>query len=87
MCNSTCSQICRASKATNSRCISNRTQASAVTCYEVITLKNGHVLIVIGDVSGHGMQAALVVATALKTLRFLARTTTNMSQPAHPVQR
>jgi serine phosphatase RsbU (regulator of sigma subunit) len=46
--------------------------------YEVITLKNGHVLVVIGDVSGHGMQAALVVATALKTLRFLARNTTNM---------
>jgi sigma-B regulation protein RsbU (phosphoserine phosphatase) len=46
--------------------------------YEVITLKNGHVLFVIGDVSGHGMQAALVVATALKTLRFLARNTTNM---------
>jgi serine phosphatase RsbU (regulator of sigma subunit) len=46
--------------------------------YEVITLKNGHVMFVIGDVSGHGMQAALVVATALKTLRFLARTTSNM---------
>jgi serine phosphatase RsbU (regulator of sigma subunit) len=46
--------------------------------YEVITLKNGHILYVIGDVSGHGMQAALVVATALKTLRFLARQTTNM---------
>jgi serine phosphatase RsbU (regulator of sigma subunit) len=47
--------------------------------YEVITLKNGHVLFVLGDVSGHGMQAALVVATALKTLRFLARQTVNMS--------
>ncbi len=46
--------------------------------YEVITLKNNHVLFVIGDVSGHGMQAALVVATALKTLRFLARNTSNM---------
>jgi serine phosphatase RsbU (regulator of sigma subunit) len=45
--------------------------------YEVITLKNGHVLFVLGDVSGHGMQAALVVATALKTLRFLARQTSN----------
>jgi len=46
--------------------------------YEVITMKNGHIMFVIGDVSGHGMQAALVVATALKTLRFLARQTTNM---------
>jgi serine phosphatase RsbU (regulator of sigma subunit) len=45
--------------------------------YEVITLKNGRLLFVIGDVSGHGMQAALVVATALKTLRFLARNTSN----------
>ncbi len=41
--------------------------------YEVVTLADGRVLIVLGDVSGHGMQAALVVATALKTLRFLAR--------------
>ena len=46
--------------------------------YEVITMKNGHIMFVIGDVSGHGMQAALVVATALKTLRFLARQTSNM---------
>ncbi len=46
--------------------------------YEVITMKNGHLLFVIGDVSGHGMQAALVVATALKTLRFLARNISNM---------
>jgi Stage II sporulation protein E (SpoIIE) len=46
--------------------------------YEVIRMKNGHIMFVIGDVSGHGMQAALVVATALKTLRFLARQTNNM---------
>jgi serine phosphatase RsbU (regulator of sigma subunit) len=45
--------------------------------YEVIKMKNGRVLFVIGDVSGHGMQAALVVATALKTLRLLARNTPN----------
>ncbi len=45
--------------------------------YEVITMKSGRILIVIGDVSGHGMQAALVVATALKTLRFLARNISN----------
>jgi Stage II sporulation protein E (SpoIIE) len=47
--------------------------------YEVIKMKNGHLLFLIGDVSGHGMQAALVVATALKTLRFLARNISNMS--------
>jgi serine phosphatase RsbU (regulator of sigma subunit) len=41
--------------------------------YDIITLPDGRVMIVIGDVSGHGMQAALVVATALKTLRFVAR--------------
>ena len=41
--------------------------------YEALPLRDGRVLIVLGDVSGHGMQAALVVATALKTLRFLAR--------------
>jgi sigma-B regulation protein RsbU (phosphoserine phosphatase) len=45
--------------------------------YEVITMKSGRLLFVIGDVSGHGMQAALVVATALKTLRFLARNTSS----------
>lgn len=41
--------------------------------YEALTLPDGRILLVIGDVSGHGMQAALVVATALKTLRFIAR--------------
>jgi serine phosphatase RsbU (regulator of sigma subunit) len=46
--------------------------------YEVIRLHDGRVLILLGDVSGHGMQAALVVATALKTLRFLARQTNDL---------
>jgi serine phosphatase RsbU (regulator of sigma subunit) len=46
--------------------------------YEVITLKDGRVMMLLGDVSGHGMQAALVVATALKTLRFLARQTSDL---------
>lgn len=41
--------------------------------YDAVTLPDGRVLLAIGDVSGHGMQAALVVATALKTLRFVAR--------------
>jgi hypothetical protein len=45
--------------------------------YEALPLRDGRVLIVLGDVSGHGMQAALVVATALKTLRFLSRQATD----------
>lgn len=47
--------------------------------YEIITLRDHRVLFLLGDVSGHGMQAALVVATALKTLRFLARQTSDLS--------
>jgi serine phosphatase RsbU (regulator of sigma subunit) len=47
--------------------------------YEALTLRDGRVLLLLGDVSGHGMQAALVVATALKTLRFLARQTNDLS--------
>jgi|GEM_PF-2098784 len=46
--------------------------------YEALTLRDGRILFVLGDVSGHGMQAALVVATALKTLRFLARQTSDL---------
>jgi serine phosphatase RsbU (regulator of sigma subunit) len=41
--------------------------------YDVITMPDQRVLIAVGDVTGHGLQAALVVATALKTLRFVAR--------------
>ena len=41
--------------------------------YEIMTMRDGRTLMVIGDVSGHGVQAALVVATALKSLRMLAR--------------
>jgi len=48
--------------------------------YEVLTLGDGRVMMVVGDVSGHGMQAALVVATALKTLRFLARQISDLPQ-------
>ncbi len=48
--------------------------------YEVTTLADGRILIALGDVSGHGMQAALVVATALKTLRFVARSTNDLTQ-------
>lgn len=45
--------------------------------YEALPLRDGHLLLVLGDVSGHGMQAALVVATALKTLRLLSRHTSD----------
>jgi hypothetical protein len=45
--------------------------------YDAITLRDGRLLLVIGDVSGHGAQAALIVASALKTLRLLARDSDN----------
>ena len=48
--------------------------------YEITTLLDGRVFIALGDVSGHGMQAALVVATALKTLRFVARSTSDLTE-------
>ncbi len=48
--------------------------------YEATTLADGRILIALGDVSGHGMQAAIVVATALKTLRFVARSTTDLTE-------
>ena len=41
--------------------------------YEVLQLTDEDFLIVLGDASGHGVQAALVVATLMKSLRFLAR--------------
>lgn len=46
--------------------------------YEVLTLRDGRIMMFLGDVSGHGMQAALVVATALKALRFLGRQTSDL---------
>lgn len=39
--------------------------------YDIGPLPDGRVLITLGDVSGHGVQGALVVAMALKTLRLL----------------
>lgn len=48
--------------------------------YEVMPLPDQRFLLVLGDVSGHGMQAALVVATALKTLRLLAKTTHSLTK-------
>jgi serine phosphatase RsbU (regulator of sigma subunit) len=48
--------------------------------YEITSLQDGRILIALGDVSGHGVQAALVVATALKTLRFVARSTSDLTE-------
>ncbi len=39
--------------------------------YDAGVMPNGNVLIVIGDVAGHGVQAAMAVAGMLKTLRAL----------------
>ncbi len=41
--------------------------------YHASVIDGGKMLLVLGDVSGHGVQAALVVASALKTLRFVLR--------------
>ena len=48
--------------------------------YEVTSLRDGRIFIALGDVSGHGMQAALVVVTALKTIRFVARSTSDLTE-------
>ena len=48
--------------------------------YDVAQLENGHIMVVLGDVSGHGMQAALVATQALKTLRLLRRQTVDLIQ-------
>jgi pSer/pThr/pTyr-binding forkhead associated (FHA) protein len=39
--------------------------------YDVGEMADGRILIVLGDVSGHGVQAAIVVASLIKTLRLL----------------
>ncbi|MCS6971171.1 MAG: serine/threonine-protein phosphatase [Planctomycetes bacterium] len=48
--------------------------------YEASTLSDGRLFLALGDVSGHGMQAALIVATAIKTLRFVARSTADLHE-------
>ena len=46
--------------------------------YTAIPLSDSRYFIMLGDVTGHGVQAALVVATAMKTLRLLTRTTQDL---------
>lgn len=41
--------------------------------YDELTLASGRRLFIVGDVSGHGVEAALVVASALSALRLLVR--------------
>ncbi|MDA3960173.1 MAG: SpoIIE family protein phosphatase, partial [Planctomycetota bacterium] len=41
--------------------------------YDVITLDDERCLMVVGDVTGHGMQAALVATSALKALRIMVK--------------
>ena len=48
-------------------------QAIGGDFYDVIPRQDGRLLVVIGDVAGHGPEAALIVVSALKTLRFAAR--------------
>jgi serine phosphatase RsbU (regulator of sigma subunit) len=52
--------------------------------YDIGPLPDGRVLITLGDVSGHGVQGALVVAMALKTLRLLR---TNIDDPVQLLAR
>ena len=51
-------------------------------CYEFLRLTDGRQLIFIADVSGHGVQAALVMASLLKSLRWLAREESDLVQLA-----
>lgn len=41
--------------------------------YDLIPLDDDHLLVLMGDVTGHGVQAALVVSSFIKSLRFIAR--------------
>ena len=41
--------------------------------YEIARLPNDRVFILIGDVTGHGVQAALVTTSAIKALRYITR--------------
>ena len=47
-------------------------QAIGGDFYDIIPRSDGRLLVVIGDVAGHGPEAALIVVSALKTLRFAA---------------
>lgn len=41
--------------------------------YDAVSLDSDRVLVILGDVAGHGVQAALLVASALKALRLISR--------------
>ena len=45
--------------------------------YDFIQLKDGRWFILMGDVSGHGVQAAMVVQSIIKALRFICHYATN----------
>lgn len=47
-------------------------QAIGGDFYDIIPRDDGRLLVVVGDVAGHGPEAALIVVSALKTLRFAA---------------
>ena len=46
--------------------------------YECANLGNGRLLLLIGDVTGHGVQGAMVVVAALKSLRHILKQTQDM---------
>jgi serine phosphatase RsbU (regulator of sigma subunit) len=45
--------------------------------YDILPLSDGRLIFVVGDVSGHGVEAALVVASSLSALRLLVREAVN----------
>ena len=48
--------------------------------YDFQTLPDGRILITLCDVSGHGVQAGLVVHSTIKSLRFICKLHSNLSQ-------
>lgn len=46
--------------------------------YEVLPLGEDRFLVLLGDVSGHGMQAALLVASAVRTVRMIGRSSRDL---------
>ncbi|MFW5828692.1 MAG: PP2C family protein-serine/threonine phosphatase [Planctomycetota bacterium] len=46
--------------------------------YDLQILPDGRLLVALGDVSGHGLQAGLVVQSTIKALRYLCRETSDL---------